>query len=398
MSKVISVNAGSSSLKFQLFTMPDETVLTSGIVERIGFEDAIFTIKFDGQKVTVTQPISDHKVAVSLLLEALVKHGIVLSLDEIVGVGHRVVHGGELYSTSIEIDEKVESDVESLSDLAPLHNPANLIGYRAFKKELPLARHVAVFDTAFHQTMPKDIYMYPLPMEFYKQYKIRRYGFHGTSHFYVSQRVAELMGKAVETLNIITCHLGNGASICAVQNGKSVNTSMGFTPLAGIMMGTRSGDVDPAILTFVMDKTGKSAKEVIDIFNKKSGMLGVSEMSSDAREIEKAFEEGDPSAILTRNLYANRIAQTIGSYFVQMGGVDAIVFTGGVGENDYGVRYDVISRVAKALHIEFDIDLNRKVRGKEVLLSKENSQVQVWLVPTNEELVIARDTVACLGI
>jgi len=398
MSKIISVNAGSSSLKFQLFAMPEETVLTSGIVERIGFEDAIFSIKFNGEKVVITQPISNHKEAVALLLDALIKHKIVDSLEEIVGVGHRVVHGGELYSKSVEFLAEVEASVEELADLAPLHNPANLIGFRAFKKELPNARHVAVFDTAFHQTMTQDIYLYPLPMEFYKQYKIRRYGFHGTSHFYVSHRVSELMGKSIETLNIITCHLGNGASIAAVQSGKSVNTSMGFTPLAGIMMGTRSGDVDPAILTYLMDKTGKSAKEVLDIFNKKSGMLGLSELSSDARDIEKAVEEGDPTAILTRNIYANRIAQTIGSYFVQMGGVDAIVFTGGVGENDWGVRYDVVSKLAKALKIELDIDLNRKVRSKEVLLSKPNSQVQVWLVPTNEELVIARDTVDILGI
>lgn len=398
MNKIISVNAGSSSLKFQLFEMPSEAVLCSGIVERIGLEDGIFTIKFDGQKVVERMPIPDHTLAVELLLKALVKQNIVASLEEIVGVGHRVVHGGELYNKSVVIDDEVEKNVEALSDLAPLHNPANLVGYRAFKMELPHARHVAVFDTAFHQTMPQDVYLYPIPMEYYKDYKIRRYGFHGTSHFYVSHRVSELMGKSIETLNIITCHLGNGASIAAVQSGKSVNTSMGFTPLAGIMMGTRSGDVDPAILTYVMGKTGKSAQEVIDVLNKKSGMLGVSEMSSDAREIEDAFEEGNPKAILTRNIYANRIAQTIGSYFVQMGGVDAIVFTGGVGENDYGVRYDVISRIAKALQVEMDIDLNRAVRGKEVLLSKPNSKVQVWLVPTNEELVIARDTVDCLGL
>ncbi|HBS90933.1 MAG TPA: acetate kinase [Erysipelotrichaceae bacterium] len=398
MNKIISVNAGSSSLKFQLFEMPSEAVLCSGIVERIGLEDGIFTIKFDGQKVVERMPIPDHTLAVELLLNALVKQNIVASLEEIVGVGHRVVHGGELYNKSVVFDDEVEKNVEALSDLAPLHNPANLVGYRAFKMELPHARHVAVFDTAFHQTMPQDVYLYPIPMEYYKDYKIRRYGFHGTSHFYVSHRVSELMGKSIETLNIITCHLGNGASIAAVQSGKSVNTSMGFTPLAGIMMGTRSGDVDPAILTYVMGKTGKSAQEVIDVLNKKSGMLGVSEMSSDAREIEDAFEEGNPKAILTRNIYANRIAQTIGSYFVQMGGVDAIVFTGGVGENDYGVRYDVISRIAKALQVEMDIDLNRAVRGKEVLLSKPNSKVQVWLVPTNEELVIARDTVDCLGL
>ncbi len=397
MGKIISVNAGSSSLKFQLFEMPEQHVLCSGIFERIGFEDGIFSIKVNGKKDVINQEFKDHKVAVEMLLKQLVKRNIVSSLDEIVGVGHRVVHGGEKYAKSVIIDDEVEQEVEDLSDLAPLHNPANLVGYRAFKKELPHATHVAVFDTAFHQSMEADVYLYPIPKEYYTKYKVRKYGFHGTSHFYVANRVAELMGVSVKTINIITCHLGNGASIAAVSQGKSVNTSMGFTPLAGIMMGTRSGDIDPAILTFIMDKTGFSAQEVIDILNKKSGMLGVSEISSDARDIEKAVDEGDVSARLTRDIYANRIAQTIGSYFVQMGGVDAIVFTGGVGENDYGVRSDVVSRVAKALHVEFDIELNRVTRSKETLLSKINSKVQVWLVPTNEELVIAQDTMKLLN-
>lgn len=397
MGKIISVNAGSSSLKFQLFEMPEQKVLCSGIFERIGLDDGIFSIKVDGKKAVINQEFKDHKVAVEMLLKQLVEREIVSSLDEIVGVGHRVVHGGEKYAQSVIIDEEVEKEVEALSDLAPLHNPANLVGYRAFKKELPHAKHVAVFDTAFHQSMEPDVYLYPIPKEYYKKYKVRKYGFHGTSHFYVANRVAELMGVSVKTINIITCHLGNGASIAAVSQGKSVNTSMGFTPLAGIMMGTRSGDIDPAILTFIMDKTGYSAQEVINILNKKSGMLGVSEISSDARDIEKAVDEGDVSARLTRDIYANRIAQTIGSYFVQMGGVDAIVFTGGVGENDYGVRQDVVSRVAKALHVEFDIELNRVTRSKETLLTKPNSKVQVWLVPTNEELVIAQDTMKLLN-
>lgn len=392
MTKIISVNAGSSSLKFQLFNMPSEEVLCSGIFERIGLADGIFQIKVDGKKDVVKQPFPTHSEAVDMLLHVLVDKKIVNSLDEITAVGHRVVHGGEYYSHSVMIDADVEAKIDELSDLAPLHNPANLIGYRSFAKALPHAKHVAIFDTAFHQTMPKDIYLYPIPMEYYKEFKVRRYGFHGTSHYYVSKRVAELMGKSLSTLNIITCHLGNGASICAVAQGKSVNTSMGFTPLAGIMMGTRSGDIDPAILTYIMDKTGKSAKDVVDILNKKSGMLGVSEFSSDARDIEKAFLEGEPTAILTREMYANRIAHTIGSYFVQMGGVDAIVFTGGVGENDFGVRHDVTSKVSKALGIEFDTELNNKVRGTETLLSKFNSKVQIWLVPTNEELVIAQDT------
>lgn len=397
MTKIISVNTGSSSLKFQLFTMPSEDVLCSGIFERIGLEDGIFQLKFDGKKEVLKQPFPTHSEAVNMLLDALVSKNIVSSLEEITAVGHRVVHGGEYYNHSVLLDAEVEAKIEELSDLAPLHNPANLVGFRSFSKALPHAKHVAVFDTAFHQTMARDVFLYPIPMEYYKNYKVRRYGFHGTSHYFVSKRVAELMGKALSTLNIITCHLGNGASICAVANGKSVNTSMGFTPLAGIMMGTRSGDIDPAILTFLMEKTNLSAKEVVDILNKKSGMLGVSEYSSDARDIEKAFLEGEPHAILTREMYANRIAHTIGSYFVQMGGVDAIVFTGGVGENDFGVRHDVTAKVSKALGIEFDTELNNRVRGTETLLSKPNSKVQIWLVPTNEELVIAQDTYALLN-
>lgn len=397
MVKIISVNAGSSSLKFQLFEMPSQDVLCSGIFERIGLEDGIFTIKTSDYKETIERPFEDHKVAVEMLLEELVDRKIVSSLEEIAGVGHRVVHGGEKYAHSVIIDEQVEADIDELSDLAPLHNPANLIGYRAFKKALGHATHVAVFDTAFHQSMDPDVFLYPIPREYYTEHKVRRYGFHGTSHYYVSNRVAELMGVNVKTLNIITCHLGNGASIAAVSQGKSVNTSMGFTPLAGIMMGTRSGDIDPAILTFIMEKTNKTAQEVINVLNKKSGMLGVSTISSDARDIEDALNKGDSNARLTRDIYANRIAQTIGSYFVQMGGVDAIVFTGGVGENDYGVRYDVISKIAKALHIELDIELNRKMRGQEVLLTKPNSKVAVWLVPTNEELVIAQDTLQLIN-
>jgi len=343
MTKVISVNAGSSSLKFQMFEMPEETVLTSGIVERIGFEDAIFSIKVKGEKFSKVQPIRDHKDAVQMVLEALITHHIVENLDEIKGVGHRVVHGGELYAKSVIVDAKVEKDIEDLSDLAPLHNPANLVGYRAFAKSLPHARHAMIFDTAFHQTMEP------------------------------------------------------GASITAIQGGKSVNTSMGFTPLAGIMMGTRSGDIDPAIITFLMKKLSKTAEQVIDILNKKSGMLGVSGLSSDARDIEKAVDDGNAQAILTRKLYANRIAQTIGSYVMQMGSVDAIVYTGGLGENDHGVRADITQRVEKALGIHFNYDLNAKSRGKDTKLSFDDSKVEVWMITTNEELVIAQDTSTLLG-
>lgn len=398
MTKIISVNAGSSSLKFQLFVMPLETVLTSGIVERIGLADGVFTIKFNGEKVTVTQPIPDHKVAVELVLEALIKHKIVDSLEEIKGVGHRVVHGGEAYAASVELTEEVAKTIDALSELAPLHNPANLIGFRAFQKELPNARHVAVFDTAFHQTMKDDVYLYPIPYEYYENYKIRRYGFHGTSHYFVSRRVANLMNRKTEDVNVITCHLGNGASIAAVQGGHSVNTSMGFTPLAGIMMGTRSGDIDPAIITFLMGKLNKSAEAIIDILNKKSGMLGVSGLSSDARDIETGIQAGNPRAVLTRNLYANRVAQTIGSYFVQLGHVDAVVFTGGLGENDVKVREAILDRISEAMGIDYDRALNLSTRSKEVALSKPSSKTAVWVVPTNEELVIAQDTQRILGL
>ena len=398
MTKIISVNAGSSSLKFQLFVMPSEQVLTSGIIERIGLADGIFTIKVNDQKVTLSQPIPDHKVAVELVLNALIQHKIVNSLDEISGVGHRVVHGGETYAQSVVFDDDVENTIEALSELAPLHNPANLIGYRAFKKELPHARHVAVFDTAFHQTMEDDIYLYPIPYEYYEQFKIRRYGFHGTSHYYVSRKVAQLMDRKVEDINVITCHLGNGASLAAVQGGKSVNTSMGFTPLAGIMMGTRSGDIDPAIITFLMQKLGKTASQVIDILNKKSGMLGVSGLSSDARDIDKGIQDGNARALLTRKLYANRVAQTIGSYFIQLGHVDAIVFTGGLGENDTAVRGAIVERIQSAMGIDFNTELNATSRGKDLCLSKAGSKTQVWIVPTNEELVIAQDTVRLLGL
>ena len=397
MTKVISVNAGSSSLKFQMFEMPTETVLTSGIVERIGFEDAIFNIKVRGEKFTKVQPIRDHKEAVAMVLEALVSHAIVESLDEIKGVGHRVVHGGEIYAKSVIVDAQVEQDIDDLSDLAPLHNPANLVGYRAFAKSLPHARHAMVFDTAFHQSMEADIYLYPIPFEYYQNFKIRRYGFHGTSHFFVSRQIAKQMNRNVADINVITCHLGNGASITAIQGGKSVNTSMGFTPLSGIMMGTRSGDIDPAIITFLMKKLEKTAEQVIDILNKKSGMLGVSGLSSDARDIEKAVDDGNPQAILTRKIYANRIAQTIGSYVMQMGSVDAIVYTGGLGENDHGVRADITTRVEKALGIQFDYALNAKSRGKDTKLSLPDSKVEVWMIATNEELVIAQDTAALLG-
>lgn len=398
MSKIISVNAGSSSLKFQLFEMPSEEVLTSGIAERIGLEEGVFTIKVNGEKHTKKLPIKDHTVAVQLLLDSLIEFGVVKNLDEIIGAGHRVVQGGDYFNQSVVVTPENEKIVEDLSSLAPLHNPANLVGYRAFRTALPKAGHTFVFDTAFHQTMEPASYMYPVPYEWYTDYKVRRYGAHGTSHQYVAERTAELVGKDVKDINIITCHLGNGASITAVQNGKCVNTSMGFTPLAGVMMGTRCGDIDPAIVTYMQNQAHLSADEINDILNKKSGMLGISGISSDARDIEDAVAEGNERAKLTHAVYVNRVVNVLGGYFMQMGGVDAISFTAGLGENDTLIRKLVMQGIEKALGLSIDYELNDKSRGKEIRISKDDSKVSVWVVPTNEELVIARDTSRLLGI
>jgi acetate kinase len=392
MTKIISVNAGSSSLKFQLFEMPSEDVLTSGVIERIGLSDGIFNIKVRGEKIKKIADIPNHKVAVQLLLDALIELNVVDQLTDITGVGHRVVHGGEFFERSVVITDDVVEKCTRLFDLAPLHNPANMTGYHSFKEALPDATHVVVFDTAFHQTMAPEHYLYPIPYQYYEDYKIRKYGFHGTSHLYVSQRYAEIVGKDVKDVNVITCHLGNGASVTAIEGGKSVNTSMGFTPLAGVMMGTRSGDIDPSIVSFLAQKLHLTAGEIIDILNKKSGMLGVSRISSDAREIEDAYNNGNADAILTRKMYANRIAATIGAYYVQLGRVDAIIFTAGLGENDYGVRENVMDLLVKPFNLKFDREANMKVRGREVCLTTPDSSLSAWLIPTNEELVIAQDT------
>lgn len=390
MTKIISVNAGSSSLKFQLFEMPQETVLTSGVFERIGLEEGIFTIKVNGEKKVIKEPIPDHTKAVSMLLDALVNYKIVEHLDEIKGAGHRAVHGGEIFTESVKVDDDVVEKFESLNDLAPLHNPAGLVGYRAFKEALPNCVHTFVFDTAFHSTMEPDTYLYALPYEYYEKYQVRRYGFHGTSHKYVAYRCAELMNKNIEDMKIITCHLGNGGSVTAVNHGKSINTSMGFTPLAGVMMGTRCGDIDPAIVTFLQKKENLSAEEAEDILNKHSGMLGVSGVSSDGRDVEAAAKEGNERAVLTEKIFANRVASYIGSYYVQLGGLDAIVFTGGIGENDAKMRKRIIDRV-KVLGADLDDAKNDGTRGVEKCLSPDNGKVAVWLIPTNEELMIARD-------
>ena len=398
MSKVISVNSGSSSLKFQLFDMPSEKVLASGQAERIGLDMGIFTIKYNGEKVVTKLPLPDHKTAVDILLKNLKDLGIVESLDEIKGAGHRIVQGGAYFDGSIVVDDDVVSKVDELAELAPLHNHAHLVCYEAFKKALPDIGHVFVFDTAFHQTMTPESYLFPVPYDWNTQYKIRRYGAHGTSHWYVNRRAAELMEKDVESLNMITCHLGNGASITAIKDGKCVNTSMGLTPLGGIMMGTRSGDIDPTIVFYMMKKLECTPDEMDTFLNKRSGMLGVSGISSDARDIQAAVEEGNERAILTVNLYTNRVVNVVGGYYAQLGHVDAMVFTAGLGENDNFTRERILKGLEEALGLSIDYELNSKIHGKECLISKPDSKIAVYVIPTNEELVIARDTVRLLGL
>ena len=397
MSKVIAVNSGSSSLKFQLFQMPEEIVLTSGQAERIGQEMGVFTINVNGEKVVTNLPLKDYQAAVDMLLDSLIKHGIVKDLSEIEGAGHRIVQGGPYYSESVKVDDDVVSKVDELCAIAPLHNKAHLICYEAFKKALPQIGHVFVFDTAFHQTMPPESYLYPVPYEWYKDLKVRKYGAHGTSHQYVMKRTAELMGKDYNQMNIITCHLGNGASITAIKNGKVYNTSMGLSPLGGIMMGTRSGDIDPTVVYYVQEKLHLSPQEMDTQLNKKSGMLGVSGVSSDSRDVEAAFKEGNERAILTQNLYAQRVVDFIGSYYMELGHVDAIAFTAGLGEHAVETRERVLKRLEEGLGVRIDYELNSKTHN-EAKISTPDSKVEVWVVPTNEELCIARDTVRILGL
>ena len=387
--KTIAVNAGSSSLKFQLLEMPSETLLASGVVERIGLNDSIFTIKYSGERSKEITEIPNHNVAVKMLLSKLINLGILSSLDEIEGIGHRVVHGGEYFSDSVVITEEVVEAIKKVSDLAPLHNPANLTGINAFKEALPNVPAIAVFDTAFHQTMEPVEYMYSVPYEWYTKYGVRKYGFHGTSHKYVSLRAAEMLGKKPEEAKIIVCHIGNGASLCAVKNGKSVDTSMGFTPLAGIPMGTRSGDIDPAIVQYISDKENKNLDEVINELNKKSGYLGLSELSSDSRDLWEAVERGDKKSILAVEKQAKMITDYIGAYYISLQGCDAICFTAGIGENASETRKLVVDRLG-ALGVELDYEKNL-TRGKETVISKDSSKIKILLIPTNEEVMIARD-------
>lgn len=386
--KIISINAGSSSLKFSLFDMKDERVIASGLFERIGIEGSNYAIKFNGEKVQQEVELNTHTDAVKVLLDKLVDLEIIHSLNEIDGVGHRLVHGKDKYSQSVIITDEVVHDLDEFKDFAPLHNPANILGIQAFKEVLPEVPMVGVFDTAFHQTMEKETYLYPVPYKWYSDYGVRKYGFHGTSHRYITDTVKEILGK--DEFRLISCHIGNGGSITAVRDGKCVDTTMGFTPLAGIMMGTRSGEIDASIIPYIMEKEGKNAGEVIDDLNKNSGLLGMSEFSSDMRDILARCEEQDEKALNARNKYVRRIVDYIAQYYVLLGGADVIVFTAGVGENSIPIRRQVCEELV-ALGVKIDLDLNNK-RGEIVKISTDDSAIAVYVIPTDEELMIARDT------
>ena len=394
---VLVVNCGSSSLKYQLINMDNEEVMAKGLVEKIGLPDSQLTHKWNGQKKEIKQSIPDHQVAVKLVLDILTdaECGVIKSMDAIDAVGHRVVHGGEKFAKSVVITDEVMQAIEECTPLAPLHNPANIIGIKACQELMPGVPMVAVFDTAFHQTMPPVAYTYALPYEYYEKDKVRRYGFHGTSHKYVSQRAADMLGKPIEQLKLISCHLGNGSSVTAIDGGKSVDTSMGFTPLAGLPMGTRSGDIDAGILEYLMNKYGMDIKEMVNVLNKKSGVMGVSGVSSDFRDLEEAFEQGNERAGLAVDMFNYGVKKLIGAYAAAMGGVDAIIFTAGVGENSASQRMAIASGL-EFMGVKMDEDAN-KVRGEERVISAPDSKVTVLLIPTNEELMIAMDTEALVG-
>ncbi len=394
MSKIMAVNAGSSSLKFQLLEMPSEKLVTSGIVERIGMSKSVFMIKVNGEKNEEILDIPSHGEAVNLLLNKLIEHKIIKDFDEIAGVGHRVVHGGDQISESVVLDDEKIKYLEENIDLAPLHLGPNLTGIKAFKKILPHVENIGVFDTAFHQTIPEESFLYAVPYEWYKKYKVRKYGFHGTSYKFITQRYAEMMGKDVNDVNIIVAHIGNGASLCAIKNGKSIDTSMGFTPLEGIPMGTRSGNIDPAVVEYMANAKGKPVKEIMNILNKHSGYIGVSGISSDSRDLVSAAENGNHQAALAIEVQAKRIADYIASYHNYIGGAEAIIFTAGIGENAKPTRANIGSRLA-TLGVEIDEERNN-TRGVEQLISTDNSKIAVYVIPTNEEVMIARDTLYLL--
>ena len=386
--KILSVNAGSSSLKFQMYEMPSEEVLISGVFERIGMEESFYTIKVNGDKKEKKVDLKNHKVAFEILVEELMKNKIVESLDEIEGIGHRIVQGGSYFDRSVVASEEVIEKIEELSTLAPLHNPAAVTGIKAAKAVVPNAIQTVVFDTAFHQTMPEENYLYALPYEWCEDHLIRRYGAHGTSHKYVSLKMNEILGR--DDTKLITCHIGNGASISAVLNGKCLNTSMGLTPNAGLIMGTRCGDIDATILPYIMEKLDLSGKEMDTIMNKKSGLLGISGVSSDSRDIENGIKEGNKRCELAQRMYVRRIVDYIAKYYVELGGCDAIIFTAGVGENSVPVRKEVMQEL-KVLGIELDEEKNN-IRGSLQRISTNESSIKVYVIPTDEELMIARDT------
>lgn len=393
MAKIFSVNTGSSSLKFKIYEMPEEKVISSGLCERIGYDNAVFTLKDgEGNKILrLETPLKDHAVAVKLVIDQLFAFKILKSLDEIKGVGHRIVQGGKYFDGSALMTDQVIETIDGLSNLAPLHNPGHLLGYRAFKKYLANVPHVAVFDTAFHQSMEAEDYLYAIPYEYSEQFDIRRYGAHGTSHQYLSEKVLPYL-PGVKDPKVITCHLGSGASLCAIKNGKCVATSMGLTPLGGIMMGTRTGDMDPSVFYFLCKSLGKDYAEVYDVLNKKSGFLGVSGVSNDSRDVQEAMEEGNERAKLADRLFTRRVADFIGQYFVRLGGCDAIVFSAGIGENDGTYRAQICEELEAALGVEIDKALNLPLRGVEKLISTPKSKIKVVIIPTDEEVMIARDT------
>ena len=390
MSKTISINAGSSSLKWQLYLMPEEKVLAKGLLERIGLKDSIPTVKFDGRSEKQVLDIADHTQAVKILLDDLKRFNIIESYDEITGVGHRVVAGGEHFKDSALVDEEVIQKVEELSLLAPLHNPANAAGIRAFREILPDITSVVVFDTSFHTTMPEKAYRYPIPTKYYTENKVRKYGAHGTSHEYVAKEAAKVLGRPIEELKLITCHIGNGASITAVDKGVSVDTSMGFTPLGGVMMGTRTGDIDPAIIPYLMQYTDdfNTPEDISRVLNRESGLLGVSEKSSDMRDIHEAMRAGDAKAQLANDIFVDRIQKYIGQYLAVLNGADAIIFTAGIGENSVTIRELVINGIS---WFGCNVDPEKNVRGAEGVISSPDAKVKVLVIPTDEELVIARD-------
>lgn len=390
MSKTISINAGSSSLKWQLYLMPEEMVLAKGLLERIGLKDSISTVKFDGRSEKQVLDIADHTQAVRILLDDLKRFNIIESYDEITGVGHRVVAGGEHFKDSALVDEEVIQKVEELSLLAPLHNPANAAGIRAFREILPDITSVVVFDTSFHTTMPEKAYRYPIPTKYYTENKVRKYGAHGTSHEYVAKEAAKVLGCPIEELKLITCHIGNGASITAVDKGVSVDTSMGFTPLGGVMMGTRTGDIDPAIIPYLMQYTDdfNTPEDISRVLNRESGLLGVSEKSSDMRDIHEAMRAGDAKAQLANDIFVDRIQKYIGQYLAVLNGADAIIFTAGIGENSVTIRRLVVEGIS---WFGCNVDPEKNVYGAEGVISSPDAKVKVLVIPTDEELVIARD-------